>query len=244
MIRADFLEAFRHDSLGQLRVIAFAAQVGQVKMTEVSGHYFLRGIGGSFIGEMSMATENALLETPRTVGAILQHFDVVIGFQHEDIGGADAIEDLACRVSEIREKADVNIWCSQQEAHGIRRVVRNVERFHADISDLETVAGREDVAIEFRPQLILNGLVGGAVAINRQAQFCRQYAETLNVIAVFVSDDDAGQVFRHATDRGQALADLARAEPGIDENTGLVGLHISAVSGGTASKNRQVNRHG
>jgi len=37
---------------------------------------------------------------------------------------------------------------------------------------------------------------------------------------------------------------LTEAEPGIDQDAGVISLDIGAVSGGAAAENRQANRHG
>ena len=47
-------------------------------------------------------------------------------------------------------------------------------------------------------------------------------AETADVIAVLVSDENAGEIFRRATDRREAMADLPQAEPGIHEDARFV----------------------
>jgi hypothetical protein len=193
---------------------------------------------------MAVPAENPLLETPGPARAILQQLHVMVGFQHEGVGGTDPFDNELRDVAEVGEETDVGPIRPQQIADGILGIVRNGECFDEDIADFKTGAGGEHAAIEPAFDLVLNGLVRGAIAKNREAQFRGKRAEALNVIAVFVGDDDAGQIFRDAADRGQTLADLPRAEPGIDENAGFVGLHVGAVSGRTASKNRQMNRHG
>ena len=63
------------------------------------------------------------------------------------------------------------------------------------------------------------------------------------MVAVFVRDENAGEVFRRATDGGETLADLAEAETCIHEDARLGGFHIGAIAAGTAAQNRQVNSH-
>ena len=68
-------------------------------------------------------------------------------------------------------------------------------------------------------------------------------SQALDMVAVLVGDEDAGEIFRGAADGGEALADLAEAEARIDQDAGFVGLHVGAIAGGAAAENGQSNRH-
>jgi len=81
MVGSNFLQTVTHDPLGELRAVALAAEVAQEKVAQIIGHKLLGAISGCLIGEMAVAAENALLETPGSVETVLQHFDIVIGFQ-------------------------------------------------------------------------------------------------------------------------------------------------------------------
>ena len=65
----------------------------------------------------------------------------------------------------------------------------------------------------------------------------------MNVIGMFVGDQDCLQRLRRAVDLGQPLPNLAPAEPRIDENPSLFCFQVGAVASGTAPQNRQSNRH-
>jgi len=60
---------------------------------------------------------------------------------------------------------------------------------------------------------------------------------------MFVRDQDGGEIFRHATDGGEPLADLARAEPGIHEDAGFIGFEVGAIATGTAAENGEFDGH-
>ena len=77
----DFLEALLHHAESQLWFVAITAQVAEKQMAQVAGHDFGGAIGSSLVGEMAVSAEDALLQTPRAMDAILQHFHVVIGFE-------------------------------------------------------------------------------------------------------------------------------------------------------------------
>jgi hypothetical protein len=80
--RSDLLQALADDAVREFGAVAFAAQVAEVQMAQVGGHDLLSGISGGFVREMAVPAQNALLEAPGPRGAILEHLDIVIGFQH------------------------------------------------------------------------------------------------------------------------------------------------------------------
>ena len=61
---ADLVEALVHDVMREFGAIAFAAQVGEVKVAQFAGHDIGGGLGGGFVGKMAVPAENALLEAP------------------------------------------------------------------------------------------------------------------------------------------------------------------------------------
>ena len=63
------------------------------------------------------------------------------------------------------------------------------------------------------------------------------------MVGVFVSDQNGGEIFRHPTDGGKALADLARAEPGVHEHPSLTGFEVGAISAGTAAEDGKFDGH-
>ena len=58
------MEAFGHDAVGEFGLVAFAAQVGEVKMFQLRGDDLRGGFGGGLVREMAVAAQDALLETP------------------------------------------------------------------------------------------------------------------------------------------------------------------------------------
>ena len=121
--------------------------------------------------------------------------------------------------------------------------MRNGEGVHFDLADFKGRAGFKQPNLETRLQDGLDGFAREAVAINGQAQLHGDRNETLNVVAVLVRDENARERFGRTIDRGEALADLAATEPGVDEEARLSGFEIRAIAGGTAAENREGNCH-
>ena len=100
---------------------------------------------------MAVPAEDALLERPRAARAILQHLHVVVGFEDEDVRGADAVEHEPGGVAEVGGEADVAARGAQQKSDRILGVVRDGKGFDEDVGDLEARAGGEEVAVEVEP---------------------------------------------------------------------------------------------
>lgn len=103
---ADLVEAFGHYPRRNFRAVAFAAQMRQIKVPESGGHDFGHSFGGGLVGEMPMASENPLFQSPGAAG-ILEQFDIMVGFEHEDIGEPNTFEHEFGHVSQIGDEPDI-----------------------------------------------------------------------------------------------------------------------------------------
>jgi len=113
MRRADFLHLLVHHREGEIRAIALAAQMPQIQVAQFGRHYLFGSVSGGFIGKVPVPAQDALFQTPWPMRTILQHFDVMIGFQHQGIGGADPLQDQFCGMTEVGKKTNVPARRSQ-----------------------------------------------------------------------------------------------------------------------------------
>ena len=241
---ADFLEALVYDFVREFGTVAVAAEVTEKNVAQFGGHDLFGDLRCGVVREMAVATEDSLLQTPRPFRVFLQHFQVVIRLEHEGARGADAFEHELRGVAKIGQETHVSRRCMQEKTDGIIRVVRHAEGVHGKIADLEGSAGGEEAEIQAGRALGLDGLLREAVAKNRNRLPRAESGEARDVVAVLVRDEDAGEGFGRAIDRREALANLAAAEPGIDENAGVVGFEVGAVARGTTAEDREMDWHG
>lgn len=243
--RAEGLQAIGHDALREFGFVAIAAQVAEVEMSQVAGHDFRDAIRGGFVGEMAVPAEDALLQTPRAMRTILQHLHVVIGFEHERVGFADALQHELCDVAKVGGEPDAAAIGAQDEADRVLRVVRNGKRFHADVAHFKPTARDEQPEIQFCAFGDADDFVhGSAIAIDREARLLGNGREAGDMVAVFVRDENGGEVFRHAPEGGEALADLSPAEAHVDEQPRFVRFDVRSVAGGAAAEDREFHCHG
>lgn len=145
---ADLLEAAGHDVAGEAGLVALAAEVGEVEVFELGGHDLGGGVGGGFVGEMAVAAEDALLQAPGTA-AFLEELDVVVGLEHEDVGGANAVENEFGDVAEVGGEGDVAGGGAQEETNGVLSIVRDGKGFDGKIGKIKAVAGIEEAPRDF-----------------------------------------------------------------------------------------------
>lgn len=191
VVCANRLQALIHDVVREFGFVALAAQVAEIQVAQVGGHDFLGGVGGVGIGKMSVPAQDSLLQFPRAARTVLKHLHVVIGFEDEDVRGADTFDDELGHVAEVGDDADVARDGVKKKTNRVLRVMRDGKSVHGHIADFETRAGREDVCIEFRFERVFGGFERGAVAVNGDFQFCRDAVESLDVVGMFVRSERA-----------------------------------------------------
>jgi len=234
---ADHLQAVRHDLEREVGAVAFAAEVAKKEAFQVSRHDFLRYIGGGLVREVAVAAENPLFEAPWPGGTILEHLDIVVGFEDEAMSRPHALEHELRGMAEIGEEPEIAGGGPHEESHRVLRIVRDAEGFDGDIPDLERGARAEDPEVQGRFELVLNGFLGEAIAVNRNVQLLAKGFQAGRVVGMLVRDENTTQALGRAPYARKALAYLAQTEPCIDEEAGLICLKIGAIPGGTAAKN-------
>ena len=192
---------------------------------------------------MAVAAEDPLFQVPWSVRTILQHFHIVVGLKHQHIGIAHSLQHQLGRVAKVGEKPDVSLGRAQYEADGILCVMGDSESLHRDIPQLKTGTCEEEPAIEFCFVLELDCFQRRSVAVHRDTASFGEGCQSLDVVTVLVSDQDAGEVFRGAPDRCKPSTDLPRAEPSVDQDPNFIGFYIGAIAARAAAENSETNCH-
>lgn len=238
---ADLLEAFGDGGVGEFGAVAVAAEVAEVDVAEVGTDDFRGGVGSGGITEVAVSAEDALFGGPRSAGIFLEEFEVVVGFEDEDVGGADALDDEFGGVAEVGEEADVAGGGAEEESDGVLGVVGDGERIDGDIAEVEGAAGLELPEGEGDFALAVDGFGGEAVAVDGDTEFSGDGAEAHDMVGMLVGDEDPVEGFGGAADTGEALADLAAAEAGIDEQARFCGFEVGAIASGTAAEDGETS---
>jgi hypothetical protein len=162
----------------------------EIQVAELVRKDLLGGFRCGFVGEMSMATQDPLFETPWAAKVVLQHLDIVVCLQQENMSLTRALNNKFCGVTQVREETDVAIPRPDEKPNRILSVVRDTECVHQDIPDLKTGACFEHTASHRVPTVRLQNLTRQPVAIHGCPQFLGQQTHPLGVVAMFVSDEN------------------------------------------------------
>ena len=190
-----------------------------------------------------MPAQYALFDAPGAFGVLLQELQVMIGFQQKHVRGTNAFDDEIRGVAEVGQETNVSRVRANQKADRIVCIVRHGESIHDDIAHFKRCARAKNPAIESGMELILNRLLGEAVAENRNLQLRAQRGQTLNMVTVFMGDENAEQQLRRAANGGKPLSDLTAAQTGVDEQPRLVRFEVSAVARRATAQDRQFDSH-
>ena len=221
--------------------IAIAAQVSKHNPADLSRQkFFDHGCRGR-VRKVTMPRHNPLLHRPRPMQIALQQFFVVIGFDDEGMHLPQPFHDHLGRVTEIGDKSERVRSGIKREANRIDRVMRHRESLHRNVANLELRASPKDspMPVLIQRTTIADGFRGLRVCINRNVELAAKNFEPANVVPVFMSEQDAVELFRQNAALLEPEGDLARAKTAINQNFTMVGRDERAVSTATASEHRQ-----
>ena len=87
---------------------------------------------------------------------------------------------------QIRQKTNLARVRADDKTRRVQSVMRNGKRLDRHFSRLKTFSGLKHLRVELALRLRLNFFQRQTIAIHRNAQFCGNHLESLNVIAMLV----------------------------------------------------------
>ena len=192
------------------------AEVAQDEGAGAGIQDFADEVAGYFVREVAHAAHDALFHGPG-VGADLQHFQVVVGFQQEHVRALQVDANGVGEVAEVGGDGDFDAFGAEGEAYGVGCIVGGGEAVDVDIADDEAGAGLEEFenGLELAPG---DGGGGEAAAVDGDAELFRDGGEAGDVVGMLVRNNDGGQRFGVDVDSGQALESFFAAQTGVDED--------------------------
>lgn len=97
-------------------------------------------LGCGSVADVAMLTEDAALQEVR-IWPGLEHLDIVVGFQNQEVIVSEMLLDLRRNMPEIRRHRDCRRMTGDLEADRLDGVMRNLEWQHAHIPNLPMLAG-------------------------------------------------------------------------------------------------------
>ena len=165
----------------------------------------------------------------------------MIGFEQKHVGAPQMELDGFGHVAQVGGDADAHALGFEAEAHRVDGVVRDAEALHFDIADPEAGAGLEGLQARRRNGAPVDGGGGQARQVDHGADalLAGQHRKTGDVIGVFVGDQDGVDGLERFTDRGEAFAQFAHAEAGVDQNARIFGGQEGGVAGTAAGQHAE-----
>lgn len=177
------LECLLGGDAGNVRVIILLGKVREHYVPGVAVEDFR--IGKEFahhgVGEMPGAAHHALFDGPG-IGAYFQHFEVVVGFENQEIRFAQVLLYDFRQIAEVGDDGYLRAVYAEGIADGIGCVMRDGEGIDFDVADLKSLAGLNVLdALHFlegaRWKHLQDSLMGGLCQIRRAIPFASHLRE-------------------------------------------------------------------
>jgi hypothetical protein len=186
------------------------------------------GVGKIFaygmIRKMPRAAEHTLLDDPG-IRTDFQHVEVVIGFEHQAVRAAQMHFDKLGHVTEIGNDGHLCAVRTKSESEGVGGIVGNREGVHFDVANGEALAGvnRFDSSKTLSKRLGKNALHSsqrGLSNVKRRFPKAEHLRQAIAMVGVFVSDEDAVEMFDRSFNGGEAGKRFTFAESRVHEESG------------------------
>ena len=144
-------------------------------------------------------------------------------------------------MAEVGQETDLNRRRVEHEPHGISGGGRDGKCIHAKITDFKAVAGFKNLKIKSAIVVEPNLLGGMAVAVNGNAKLGGEHLEAVNVVGMFVRDENTIEPFRGAFQIKQGGSDALGAEAAVDEHPHAWRFQIRCVATGSTAQDSELH---
>lgn len=188
-----------------------------------------------------MSSADALLDGPRALGIGIEQGRVIIGLDEKRLGTTQPVANEIGDEADIAEHAEPGVRVANDEAHGINGIMRHREALDAHVLELEGGAALQEppARLGLSERRLHERFLSERSAEQRNFVFAAEHFQTLRMIAVFMSKEDAVEVFRFQSDHLQPQHDLAPAQPSIHQQARAPRAHHRAVAGAAAAENSE-----
>ena len=258
LVVGEGVDGFCHRAESGFGIVVFGTEVAESHTARLGREMLLQGLGREAVVHVSASAGDAFAQVER-VGAVVEEFAVVVGFDHQVAGALHVGDHGFGELSGVGDEAEggAPVAALRREEVGgvrlfrfdefdevavvVRRVVRNGKRCDAKIAHLE---GRveEGAALQvfgnlFRHEPIAHdAFVYGHRSIDGDAELDGERPHGFDVIRVVVGDDDGFDFGHRQSVVAHVLLEGANADAQVDENGFAARFEIVAVAGAAAAK--------
>lgn len=186
-----------------------------------------------------MARADPLFGRPWALGISRQQFIIVVCLDKQSVQIAQAIQHAARHVTDIRDEAEFFFIIADHETDWVHGIVVNGEAADRGSADLEGLRGFEGFPNATIDAGFLDNFSRCGCGENGNRVLFEENFEAFDVIAVFVSEQDAMERCRLDAEVGEAEIELFRAQSGVDQQTHVAALDHRRISTTATAKNRE-----
>lgn len=165
-----------------------------------------------------------------------KHRAVVVGLDHQSIHRTIALQHLGRGHSQIGEHAEAPLPIGQHELGRLAGVVRDANHLYFQPADRQALAGPQQLGGVHRAA---HAAQGTRTEIDRDLVMPRQQFDAMDVIGVFVRDQDRVQLRGAQPQARQTLDDFTQREAAIDQYPGVRTAHQGRIAPASAAQNRE-----
>ena len=191
-----------------------------------------------------MLRADALLGRPRPARVGIEQVLVVVRLDEESVELAKPFGDAAGDMAHIRGESDFFAAIADHETDRIDGIVLNREARDHCVADLKFAAGFEDFPCARLDAGVVEKFFGQSGRVDRHLVFSQKDLEAFDVIAVFVSEQDAIEAGGIDTDRLHSRRQLFRTQARVEHQPHAAALDHRRVATTATSKHRKTHRDG
>lgn len=214
-VRWQLFDEGAHDRIW--RVIRFG-HVAEEDFLQATARQLANHLAGIVIGEMASPPLNTLLEFPR-VGAFTQHGWAVIRFEDHRRTAAESVEGQAREVADVGDYSQLLRSMGDDEGDGPCCIMKGREGGQGQVANSDGATGMDVSTVRKFLQRLSCCSKGFGSGIDWQTEFSSQDADSLDVIAMLVGDDDCRQFITSDADLGEPFEHSFATQTGIDEHS-------------------------
>ncbi len=232
------IQGIRNRRNSQFRRVAIPAKVTEHDMPESRGARFSHEIGGGAVGKVAVRRHDALLDGKRAPGVGLEQLLVVVGFDEETIHFGHMMEKGSRDMTEIGENADGKGLASDSETHRVDGIVRDGKSGHLEGLQRKRAAGGEEPPIRGRIALVMTAhlIRGQTRGVDWTTQGLEQNRQSARVVAMFVGQQDGGDLLRIETRGAQSFQCFSGAESCINQDGRVTRAEHAGVAAAATAK--------
>jgi len=201
----------------QRRIVILGADMVKNHETELVMHEGRQKGGHILVGKMTHLPANALLKRER-IGPFAQQFGTVIRLKNKRVRTLQSHTHQLRSVAQVGCDAQLGAIAAYRESDGIPCVVRDAETTDRKTVEPNRVARRETLDVGDIRHACGQALACSAGHENRYTELPRQYSQTLDMIAVFMSHKDRVEAIQAFPHEGGALLELSEAEAAVNQD--------------------------